>query len=237
MEYITLQLLQGNQDGDETVSGFLNKYDFFIFPIVNPDGELYSQTPKRPTTDFKQVSSIAKQLIVSGVRTVSLPRRLLLINPATVSTSTVIGSSHGTRPLEATPRTLVLRHTADRKHPTHQRTRASISSFASCAMMLVSSSTSTGTATDNTSSRPSDTRRLYTPQSSANGQRLRRSSVRRSEIRRREASHTHTDRAVQRFIRRPVLHPITSTVLAAPSSLTPLSCQTLESTASFFPHR
>jgi murein tripeptide amidase MpaA len=39
VEYITLQLLQGNQNGDETVSGFLNKYDFFIFPIVNPDGE------------------------------------------------------------------------------------------------------------------------------------------------------------------------------------------------------
>ncbi|KAH8179486.1 zinc carboxypeptidase domain-containing protein [Sarocladium implicatum] len=47
VEYITLQLLQGNQNGDETVSGFLNKYDFFIFPIVNPDGFLYSQTTDR----------------------------------------------------------------------------------------------------------------------------------------------------------------------------------------------
>lgn len=38
VEYITLQLLQGNGAGDETVQGFLDKYDFFIFPIVNPDG-------------------------------------------------------------------------------------------------------------------------------------------------------------------------------------------------------
>ena len=39
VEYITLQLLQGNADEDEEVQGLLNKYDFYVFPFVNPDGK------------------------------------------------------------------------------------------------------------------------------------------------------------------------------------------------------
>jgi murein tripeptide amidase MpaA len=38
VEYITLQLIKGFKGGDEDVQTILNKYDFYIFPFVNPDG-------------------------------------------------------------------------------------------------------------------------------------------------------------------------------------------------------
>ncbi|KAK1975283.1 zinc carboxypeptidase [Colletotrichum cereale] len=41
LEYLTLQLIQG-YGVDNSTTRFVNKYDFWIFPIVNPDGT-YSQ--------------------------------------------------------------------------------------------------------------------------------------------------------------------------------------------------
>lgn len=36
-EYIAYYLLS-NYDSNAEVKGFLDKYDFYVFPIVNPDG-------------------------------------------------------------------------------------------------------------------------------------------------------------------------------------------------------
>ncbi|KAI1644635.1 uncharacterized protein F4817DRAFT_346318 [Daldinia loculata] len=47
VEYITLQLVSGYNDGDNLTRSFLDKYDFYIVPIVNPDGFAYSQTTDR----------------------------------------------------------------------------------------------------------------------------------------------------------------------------------------------
>lgn len=47
LEYITHQLASGYSSGDELVTTILDKYDFFIFPIVNPDGFIYSQVADR----------------------------------------------------------------------------------------------------------------------------------------------------------------------------------------------
>lgn len=38
VEYITTQLLEGFEGGNEDVQAILNKYDFYVFPFVNPDG-------------------------------------------------------------------------------------------------------------------------------------------------------------------------------------------------------
>ncbi|KAI1105681.1 hypothetical protein F4804DRAFT_118020 [Jackrogersella minutella] len=46
VEYLTYQLV-ANYNNDTTVKGFLDSYDFYILPIVNPDGFLYSQTDNR----------------------------------------------------------------------------------------------------------------------------------------------------------------------------------------------
>ncbi|KAK9417811.1 hypothetical protein SUNI508_01568 [Seiridium unicorne] len=47
VEYITLQLLQGYESGDEDIQELLNKYDFYVFPFVNPDGFVYTQSTNR----------------------------------------------------------------------------------------------------------------------------------------------------------------------------------------------
>ncbi|KAI1473138.1 uncharacterized protein F4812DRAFT_454955 [Daldinia caldariorum] len=47
VEYITLQLVTGYKNGDSLTSFFLDKYDFYIVPIVNPDGFVFSQTSNR----------------------------------------------------------------------------------------------------------------------------------------------------------------------------------------------
>jgi len=39
VEYITQQLIQGYKSGDNVTQSFLDKYDFYIFPFVNPDGK------------------------------------------------------------------------------------------------------------------------------------------------------------------------------------------------------
>ncbi|KAI5920416.1 zinc carboxypeptidase [Camillea tinctor] len=47
VEYITLQLITGYNNGDNETQTILDKYDFYIFPVVNPDGFVYSQTSNR----------------------------------------------------------------------------------------------------------------------------------------------------------------------------------------------
>ncbi|KAJ1323869.1 carboxypeptidase A4 [Microdochium nivale] len=47
VEYITQQLIKGYVGGDQEVTGVLDKYDFHIFPIVNPDGFIYTQVANR----------------------------------------------------------------------------------------------------------------------------------------------------------------------------------------------
>ncbi|KAK7191668.1 Metallocarboxypeptidase A-like protein-like protein 2 [Paraphaeosphaeria sporulosa] len=47
VEYITYQLVTGYKSNDATVRTFLDSYDFFILPFVNPDGFVYSQTTQR----------------------------------------------------------------------------------------------------------------------------------------------------------------------------------------------
>jgi hypothetical protein len=42
LEYITKQLIDGYKSGDNLTQTFLNNYDFYIFPIVNPDGMFFS---------------------------------------------------------------------------------------------------------------------------------------------------------------------------------------------------
>ncbi|KAE9570540.1 Metallocarboxypeptidase A-like protein [Colletotrichum fructicola] len=46
MEYLTLQLIQG-YGVDNTTTAFVDTYDFWVFPFVNPDGFVYTQTTER----------------------------------------------------------------------------------------------------------------------------------------------------------------------------------------------
>jgi hypothetical protein len=38
IEYVAQQLVQGYKSGDNVTQAFLDNYDFYIFPFVNPDG-------------------------------------------------------------------------------------------------------------------------------------------------------------------------------------------------------
>lgn len=38
VEYCAYTLLNGYQD-DKEIPGYLDKYDFYMFPVVNPDGK------------------------------------------------------------------------------------------------------------------------------------------------------------------------------------------------------
>lgn len=42
VEYMAYNLLT-NYAGSPEIGGFVDKYDFYIFPVVNPDGEILSQ--------------------------------------------------------------------------------------------------------------------------------------------------------------------------------------------------
>ncbi|KAI1495502.1 zinc carboxypeptidase [Biscogniauxia marginata] len=47
VEYLTLQLITGYNNGDNETQAILDSYDLYIFPFVNPDGFVYSQTTDR----------------------------------------------------------------------------------------------------------------------------------------------------------------------------------------------
>ncbi|KAI0873322.1 hypothetical protein GGS24DRAFT_399836 [Hypoxylon argillaceum] len=56
VEYITYQLIN-NYSNDTAVKAVLDNYDFYILPIVNPDGFLYSQTTTRLWRKNRQTRS------------------------------------------------------------------------------------------------------------------------------------------------------------------------------------
>ncbi|KAL6711605.1 hypothetical protein ACN47E_004539 [Coniothyrium glycines] len=56
VEYAAYQLLTST---DATTAGFKNKYDFYIYPIVNPDGFAYSQTSDRLWRKNRQTTPTA----------------------------------------------------------------------------------------------------------------------------------------------------------------------------------
>lgn len=56
VEYAAYQLLTST---DATTAGFKNSYDFYIFPIVNPDGFAYSQTTDRMWRKNRQTTPSA----------------------------------------------------------------------------------------------------------------------------------------------------------------------------------
>ncbi|KAK1574380.1 zinc carboxypeptidase [Colletotrichum navitas] len=45
VEYITLQLIKAHQNATKATDSISKQYDFHIFPVVNPDGFVYSQEP------------------------------------------------------------------------------------------------------------------------------------------------------------------------------------------------
>lgn len=47
VEYLTYQLISGYNAGDNVTQAFIDSYDFFIIPFVNPDGFVYTQTTER----------------------------------------------------------------------------------------------------------------------------------------------------------------------------------------------
>ncbi|CAK1362352.1 Metallocarboxypeptidase A-like protein [Cercospora beticola] len=47
LEYITYSMINEFNRGNSDVVNFLNTYDFYIYPFVNPDGFIYSQTRER----------------------------------------------------------------------------------------------------------------------------------------------------------------------------------------------
>ncbi|KAI8955753.1 hypothetical protein F4801DRAFT_174243 [Xylaria longipes] len=46
-EYLTYKLVTGYNAGDNDTQSVLDKYDFYIIPVVNPDGFVYTQTTQR----------------------------------------------------------------------------------------------------------------------------------------------------------------------------------------------
>ncbi|KAI0187374.1 hypothetical protein F4808DRAFT_466409 [Astrocystis sublimbata] len=55
VEYIAYQLVMGYRNNDTLVHKVLDKYDFHILPIVNPDGFVYTQTTDRLWRKNRQV--------------------------------------------------------------------------------------------------------------------------------------------------------------------------------------
>jgi len=56
VEYLTYQLVV-NYNNDTAVKAVLDKYDFYMFPIVNPDGFVYTQTTNRLWRKNRQTRS------------------------------------------------------------------------------------------------------------------------------------------------------------------------------------
>ncbi|KAL1837079.1 hypothetical protein VTJ49DRAFT_4307 [Mycothermus thermophilus] len=55
VEYLAYHLLTNS--GTAEIKGFLNKYDFIFFPVVNPDGFIYTQTNDRLWRKNRQTNS------------------------------------------------------------------------------------------------------------------------------------------------------------------------------------
>lgn len=55
-EYLIYNLLT-TKGSDSTVATLLNKYDFYLFPVVNPDGFVYTQTSDRMWRKSRQATT------------------------------------------------------------------------------------------------------------------------------------------------------------------------------------
>lgn len=87
VEYIAKQLVDGYKAGDNETKSFLDKYDFYMFPIVNPDGESLSNILLQSKFSHTwQALFSPKLIIVFGARTVSHHQPTLKIRLATVVT-------------------------------------------------------------------------------------------------------------------------------------------------------
>ncbi|KAK4498356.1 hypothetical protein PRZ48_011014 [Zasmidium cellare] len=62
VEYITYNLIKGYKGGDATFTAFLDAYDFYILPFVNPDGFVFSQTKNRLWRKNRSPGPIVGQL-------------------------------------------------------------------------------------------------------------------------------------------------------------------------------
>jgi murein tripeptide amidase MpaA len=47
VEYLAYQMVSGYKANDATFRSWLDTYDFYILPVVNPDGFVFSQTTNR----------------------------------------------------------------------------------------------------------------------------------------------------------------------------------------------
>ena len=94
VEYVAYQLLT-QYNTDAAVKAMLDKYDFYILPFVNPDGEFFFQPFFRLSSSSHsnsgQASSTPKPATVSGART----DRPALCRPASALTSTATGPTSG----------------------------------------------------------------------------------------------------------------------------------------------
>ena len=122
VEYVTQQLISGYNAGDNTTQSFVNAHDFYIFPIVNPDGELHWSTKKPSSPDCVQVSFTPKRLTACGGRIDSRLQQKR-IRRASGLTSTGIGNSRGPLAQVDHPQTPARRHMQDRPRPVPQRTK------------------------------------------------------------------------------------------------------------------
>jgi hypothetical protein len=102
VEYITNQLLTGYKSGDSDVKTILDKYDMYIFPIVNPDGFVFTQTKNR---------------LWRKNRATQLP----LAATAQELISTATGHTNGTSHKVVLPAIPATKHTAARKLATSLR--------------------------------------------------------------------------------------------------------------------
>ena len=167
VEYLTSQLIDGYKTGDNDTQAFLNNYDFFVFPFVNPDGaSLPLPTSSLASTDSPQASFTPKPTNASGARTASPARKTA---PVSAATSTATGNSDGTPTTAAPPQTLARKPTKAKHPPTPPKTKASTNSSASSVTAPASNYSSTGTATANTSFRPTASTKHCTRPNSGNG--------------------------------------------------------------------
>ena len=120
VEYITYRLISGYNAGDNITQSFVDNYDFYIFPIVNPDGTKISPTPPLSNIHTNliprpQASSTPKPPTANGAKTANLPLPPQT-QPASAATSTATGPSPGTR-TAAAPRPTPVRKPMPAKAP------------------------------------------------------------------------------------------------------------------------
>jgi murein tripeptide amidase MpaA len=111
IEYVAQQLIKGYKSGDNITQAFLNSYDFFIFPFVNPDGT-HALCCHFAHPYNSQALFTPKPTSASGERTVSHHQQMHPIRHASAAISTAIGRLTGTPTHKEPLQILVLRPTA-----------------------------------------------------------------------------------------------------------------------------